>query len=76
MAAASYNMGKNGVQKARIEETRIQIIIITCYLNNETSRYVFRIIAVKEILQNPRKYGFMFRRQNDLVFLCQTITTN
>jgi hypothetical protein len=43
-------------------------------LNNETSRYVFRIIAVKEILQNPRKYGFMFR-EKDLYSMpnCRTV---
>ncbi len=34
------------------------------YLNSETARYVFRIIAVKEIMQNPKKYGFMFRRKD------------
>ena len=27
-------------------------------LNDETSRYIFRIIAIKEILQNPNTYGF------------------
>ena len=34
-------------------------------LNDETSRYVFRIIVIKEIMENPRKYGFVFRK-NDL----------
>jgi hypothetical protein len=28
------------------------------YLNEETSRYVFRILAIKEIAQNPLRYGF------------------
>ena len=28
------------------------------YLKEETSRYVFRILAIKEIAQNPLKYGF------------------
>ncbi|MEQ9169038.1 MAG: lytic transglycosylase domain-containing protein, partial [Fulvivirga sp.] len=27
-------------------------------LNDETSRYVFRVLAIKEIFQNPKKYGF------------------
>ena len=27
-------------------------------LNNETSRYVFRIVAYKIIHQNPKLYGF------------------
>ena len=34
-------------------------------LNNETSRYVFRILAIKEIIENPKKYGFQIRK-NDL----------
>ena len=29
-------------------------------LNKETSRYIFRILAVKEIMANPLKYGFIF----------------
>ena len=28
------------------------------YLNDETSRYVFRILAIKEIAENPLRYGF------------------
>ena len=62
MAAASYNMGKNGVRR-RIEKQESNNYY-NLHLNNETSRYVFRIIAVKEILQNPRKYGFMFREKD------------
>ncbi|MEC8610734.1 MAG: lytic transglycosylase domain-containing protein, partial [Bacteroidota bacterium] len=33
-------------------------------LNQETSRYVFRILALKEIMENPNKYGFQFRKQD------------
>ena len=62
MAAASYNMGKNGARR-RIEKQESNNYY-NLHLNNETSRYVFRIIAVKEILQNPRKYGFMFREKD------------
>ena len=28
------------------------------YMNEETSRYVFRIVALKEIMESPTKYGF------------------
>jgi hypothetical protein len=28
------------------------------YMNEETSRYVFRIMALKEIMNSPTKYGF------------------
>ena len=34
------------------------------HLNSETSRYVFRIIAVKEILENPKQYGFIYREKD------------
>jgi hypothetical protein len=29
-------------------------------LGEETGRYVFRILALKEILSNPKKYGFNY----------------
>ena len=31
------------------------------YLNRETYRYIFRIIALKIIFQNPEKYGFFIK---------------
>ena len=62
MAAASYNMGKNGARR-RIERQGSNNYY-NLHLNNETGRYVFRIIAVKEIMKNPRKYGFMFRNKD------------
>jgi hypothetical protein len=56
MAAASYNGGMNGLSK-KIEEQKV-----TDYydlgLTEETSRYVFRILALKEIMKQPAKYGF------------------
>jgi len=62
MAAASYNMGKNGA--ARKIEEQASNNYYNLYLNSETARYIFRIIAVKEIMQNPTKYGFMFRKKD------------
>ena len=59
MAAASYNMGKNGA-KRKIKH-QLSNNYYNLYLNSETARYVFRIIAIIEIMQNPKKYGFMFR---------------
>ena len=62
MAAASYNMGKNGARRKIDKQGSNNYYNL--FLNSETARYVFRIIAVKEILQNPRKYGFMFREKD------------
>lgn len=56
-AAASYNMGMSGLtnqQKRQGEDGYYDIL-----LNSETSRYVFRILALKEVLSNPTNYGFM-----------------
>ena len=33
-------------------------------LNSETKRYVFRILAVKEILSRPEGYGFLFEEKD------------
>jgi len=62
LAAASYNMGKSGVRK--MINNQYSNNYYNLHLNSETSRYVFRIIAVKEIMQNPKKYGFMFRKKD------------
>lgn len=56
MAAASYNMGRKGLTK-QIERqyTRNYYDIL---LNEETARYLYRILALKLILIDPQKYGF------------------
>ena len=55
-AAAAYNMGEAAIAK-RLEEQKSGNYY-DLNLNEETSRYIFRIIAIKEIMQNPSKYGF------------------
>lgn len=62
LAAASYNMGMSGLnnQIKRQKANNYYDLL----LNEETGRYVFRILAVKEILTNPTKYGFYFRPQD------------
>ena len=66
LAAAAFNMGMNGLQKA-LDNQKVENYY-DLYLNSVTSRYVFRILAVKEILQNPQKYGFVIRKQ-DMYFI-------
>ena len=62
LAAASYNMGKAGLLR-RLKKQKVQNYY-DLLLNRETSRYVFRILAVREILENPGKYGFHFRTKD------------
>jgi membrane-bound lytic murein transglycosylase D len=56
LVAASYNRGISGVQRA-LDDQQVNSYY-DLYLNDETSRYVFRILAIKEIVKNPLKYGF------------------
>ena len=62
MAAASYNAGVGGMNKQinRQKETSYYDLL----LNDETSRYVFRILALKEIMTHPQQYGFNFREKD------------
>ena len=62
IAAASYNMGKSGVRTRMSEQGTNNYYNL--HLNSETARYVFRILAVKEIMENPKKYGFIFRTKD------------
>ncbi|NNK83568.1 MAG: lytic transglycosylase domain-containing protein [Flavobacteriaceae bacterium] len=59
LAAASYNAGMAGISK-QLERQGAKSYY-DLLLGEETGRYIFRIIAVKEILNNPKKYGFNFR---------------
>jgi membrane-bound lytic murein transglycosylase D len=56
LVAASYNRGMGGMERA-IENQKVNSYY-DLYLNEETARYVFRILAIKEIVENPLKYGF------------------
>ena len=61
-AAGAYNAGNGGISK----EMKRQDVddYYDLLLNSETSRYVFRILAFKEILSNPSKYGFNFTEKD------------
>jgi hypothetical protein len=56
LAAASYNGGMAGVNRQMDiqKESNYYDLLLT----EETSRYVFRILALKEIMKNPDKFGF------------------
>ena len=62
LAAASYNMGMTGLsnQLERQKATNYYDLV----LNEETSRYIFRILAAKLILSNPKDYGFIYRDED------------
>jgi len=62
LAAASYNRGMYGIDR---ELNRQQVDnYYDLLLNSETRRYIFRILAVKQIMSNPRLYGFIYNKKD------------
>jgi len=62
LAAAAYNMGPNALSKQMKKQQVNNYYDLK--LNNETSRYVFRIIAYKLIDKNPKLYGFNLKQED------------
>lgn len=62
LAAGAYHAGNHGIDK------RLQTQMVDNYYDvlagENTERYVPRIIAAKEILSNPKKYGFYFDKED------------
>ncbi|MBQ8694614.1 MAG: lytic transglycosylase domain-containing protein, partial [Bacteroidaceae bacterium] len=60
--AASYNTGRANVTKrinAQKEDKAINLVLLP-----ETSRYIFRLLAVKTIFSNPQAYGFILKESD------------
>ncbi len=62
LVAASFNAGKRRVSES-IEEQKGKTYY-DLHLNSETARYVYRILAAKEIFTNPEKYGFFLNKED------------
>jgi membrane-bound lytic murein transglycosylase D len=61
-AAASYNMGRSGLNRQMTNQNARSYYDL--WLNEETSRYVFRILAIKTIFENPANYGFQLNEDD------------
>jgi membrane-bound lytic murein transglycosylase D len=56
LAAASYNGGRTGLdEQINIQKQNNYYDLL---LNEETARYIFRVIAYKLIITDPKRYGF------------------
>ena len=60
--AASYNAGMERITS----EQNMQRVgsFFDMLIFDETSRYIFRILAIKEILKHPQQYGFYIKREH------------
>lgn len=59
LAAASYNRGMNGISR----DLSYQGVgsYYDLFLNDETARYIFRIVAYKMVFENPELYGYFLK---------------
>ena len=71
LTAASYNRGLAGT--GRDLSSQEVNSFYDLYMNDETSRYIFRIMAYKLIFENPELYGF-YLKQEDYYMPIQTRT--
>lgn len=73
LAAAAYNMGYPALKRAMTQQRVDNYYDL--HLNQETSRYVFRITAFKVILEHPEDFGYSLS-QNDLYAMEETYTVS
>ena len=66
LAAASYNMGMAGTSR-RLAEQGVESYY-DLLLNAETSRYVYRIAAVKHIHENLEEFGYVYHQDQGYSF--------
>jgi len=62
LAAAGYNMGPAGVRRTMTAQKHDSYYDL--HLNNETSRYVPRILVFKYVMQDPTAYGFYLDKED------------
>lgn len=56
LVAAAYNLGENGLKACMARQQNSDYY--TMKLNRETASYVYKLISMKEIINNPQKYGY------------------
>jgi len=60
--AASYNAGMGRVGEEQDQQQTDEVVDL--YLNPETGRYIFRLIAIKQFMENPKSFGYQFSRED------------
>lgn len=60
--AAAYNRGMNGLERD-LERQQVENYY-DVLMNQETARYLFRVLAIKEVFTQPEKYGFVIKPEH------------
>lgn len=60
--AASYNAGMGRISGELQKQSADSALDL--WLVEETSRYVYRMMAIKQIFENPTKYGFVLKAED------------
>ena len=60
--SAAYNAGQARISSQL--EKQLANHAMDLWLVEETSRYMFRLLAAKEIFSNPQRYGFLLKREH------------
>ncbi len=61
-ALASYNVGMGGLQRSMTSQKMNNYYDLL--VNQETGRYVFRLLSFKQIMENAEDYGFSVERKH------------
>jgi hypothetical protein len=67
IVAAAYNIGGGNLDKIISNQKTSNYYDL--FFNEETARYVYRIIAIKTIIESPKKYGFYISKQQRYLFI-------
>ena len=60
--SAAYNAGQGRISSQLDQQLASHAMDL--WLVEETSRYMFRLLAVKEIFKNPQRYGFLLKKEH------------
>lgn len=56
LAAAAYNVGEGRLKRQMLKQNQDNYFKMK--LNRETASYVYKLISMKEIIENPGRYGY------------------
>ena len=70
LAAAAYNIGE--IKMAKAIKTQRQANYFRMHFNPETGAYMYRIIAMKQVIEQPELYGYKIKKPTYIVTLPPT----